>query len=110
VIRRPAASGDATLTLVHGAGTTGAPDLGLTGQTVSLSVEVYTPAGASGAPASLDFGIVHVADVVAHKVISVTNNAPVTALNDTLTGSVSASGPFTASGNLPGVGAGATIA
>jgi hypothetical protein len=48
---------------------------------------------------------VHVGDTVAQRAIAVTNSAPVTALNDTLAGSVSAPGPFTASGTLAGVAA-----
>ncbi len=102
--------GTATLALAStGAGTTGATDYALANQTVTLGGKVYTPAVASVAPASLDFGIVHVGDTVTQKIIAVTNSAPVPALNDTLTGSVSAPGPFTASGNLgAGVAAGAT--
>ena len=102
-------TGTATVKLAStGTGTTGAPDLALPNQTVNLTGKVYTPAEASVAPKKLDFGIVHVGDAVSQKAIAVTNSAPVTALNDALTGSVSASGPFTASGNLAGVAAGRT--
>ena len=102
-------TGTATVKLAStGTGTTGAPDLALPNQTVNLTGKVYTPAEASVATKKLDFGIVHVGDVVNQKGIAVTNSAPVTALNDALTGSVSAAGPFTASGSLAGVAAGRT--
>ena len=102
-------TGTATVKLAStGTGTTGAPDLALPSQTVNLTGKVYMPAEASVVPKKLDFGIVHVGDVVNQKAIAVTNSAPVTALNDALTGSVSAAGPFTASGSLAGVAAGRT--
>jgi hypothetical protein len=56
-------------------------------------------------PKHLNFGIVHVGDDVSSRNIAVTNIALPTALNDVLTGGVSASGPFTASGTLAGVAA-----
>jgi hypothetical protein len=102
-------SGNATLTLAStGAGTTGVSDYGLNGQNVGLAGKVYTAAQATVESTPISFGIVHVGDTVVQKAIVVTNSAQVTALNDTLTGSVSASGPFTASGTLAGVAAGAT--
>jgi hypothetical protein len=59
----------------------------------------------------IDFGIVHVGDVVASRNVAVTNAAAATALNDVLVGSIGTSGAssFTASGNLgSGLGAGQT--
>jgi hypothetical protein len=103
--------GNATLALAStGEGTTGAPDLALPSQNVALSGKVYTPAVAQVAHASVDFGIVHVGDVVAAQALSVTNAAPVTALNDLLRGSLGgAAGPFSAGGTLgAGLGAGDT--
>jgi hypothetical protein len=48
---------------------------------------------------SVNFGIVHVGDVVTPQGVSVLNTAPVTALNDTLSASIGgATGPFTSSG------------
>jgi hypothetical protein len=99
-------SGTATLGLTSsGTGTTGAPDLALTSQKVTLNGKVYTPAQATVDSTPINFGIVHVGDVVAEKAISVTNSASTTALNDTLRGSVSTSAAFTASGILAGVAA-----
>jgi hypothetical protein len=106
-------NGSAALALTStGAGTTGAPDLALPGQNVSLTGKVYTPAVAQVNNASVDFGIVHVGDVVAAKGVSVTNGAAVTALNDVLIGGIGgASGPFSASGTLgAGLAAGQTDA
>ena len=92
-----------------GAGTTGASDLAIGGGTVTLNGKVYTPAVATLDTPSVGFGIVHVGDVVSRGV-SVTNSAPVTALNDVLVASsLGATGPFTASGNLgAGLAAGQT--
>jgi hypothetical protein len=106
-------NGSAALALTStGAGTTGAPDLALPGQNVSLTGKVYAPAVAQVNTASVDFGIVHVGDVVAAKGVSVTNGAAVTALNDVLIGGIGgASGPFSASGTLgAGLAAGQTDA
>jgi hypothetical protein len=104
-------SGNATLTLAStGAGTTGAPDQSLSGQNVALNGKVYTPAVANVGTTNINFGIVHVGDVVPASAgnIAVTNGAAVTALNDVLIGTISASpSPFSASGNLgAGLGAG----
>ena len=92
-----------------GAGTTGAADLAIGNGTVTLNGKVYTPAVATLGTPSVAFGIVHVGDVVSQGV-SVTNSAPVTALNDVLVASsLGATGPFTASGNLgAGLAAGQT--
>jgi len=92
-----------------GAGTTGAADATLQSQDVALNGKVYTPAVAQVNTPAINFGTVHVGDVVAAQSISVTNAATVTALNDVLLGSASASGAFTASGNLgAGLAAGDT--
>ncbi len=106
-------SGTQALNLVStGAGTDGAVDLALNGQSVALNGKVYTPAVAQQNTPSVNFGIVHVGDTVAAQGVSVTNAAPVTALNDVLVASsLSATGPFTASGSLgAGLAAGQTSA
>ena len=86
------------LTLNHistGEGTTGAPDIGVGSSNVTLNGKVYTVAAATVQP-SVNFGIVHVGDVVAAQGVSVQNSAPATALNDTLRASIGgATGPFT---------------
>jgi hypothetical protein len=78
---------------------------------LSLTANIYTPAAATVTP-SVDFGIVHVGDPTPQKAISVTNSAPVTALNDVLTGgagTATPSPPFSISGNLgAGLTAGST--
>lgn len=67
---------------------------------VSLAGKVYEKAVAL-VQQVVDFGIVHVGELVAALGVSVTNDAPGAALNDTLTGSIGgASGPFTTAGNL----------
>jgi hypothetical protein len=103
-------SGNAALALAStGAGTTGAPDEALPGQSVAVTGKVYTPAAASVAPAALDFGIVHVGEAVAAKAVTVANVAPMSALNDVLQGSIAAGGAFNASGTLgAGLAAGAS--
>ena len=94
-----------------GAGTTGAADASVGSALVNLVGKVYQQAVALVNTAAVDFGIVHVGDVVAAQNVSVSNNAAVAALNDVLKGSIGATGPFTASGNLgAGLGAGATDA
>ncbi|HOI15512.1 MAG TPA: choice-of-anchor D domain-containing protein, partial [Geobacteraceae bacterium] len=106
-------AGTADLTLAStGAGTTGAPDYALPSQTVALTGKVYTPAVAQAGTTTIDFGIVHRGDTVTARTLAVTNDAPVTALNDVLRGTFGgASGPFTAGGTLgSGVAAGATDA
>jgi hypothetical protein len=104
-------SGSAALTLAStGAGTTGAPDLALAGQNVNLSGKVYTQAVAQVASTHVNFGIVHVGDVVTAQAVGVTNAAPVSALNDVLVGALGGgAGPFTAGGTLgAGLAAGQT--
>ena len=77
---------------------------------VTLNGKVYTPAQAEVPTQSVDFGIVHVGDVVALKSVEVRNTATVTALNDVLLGSFTGvTAPFTATGTLgTGVAAGAS--
>jgi len=105
-------NGTATVNLVSsGAGTTNAPDAALPSQSVALSGHVYTPAIGQTNTAIVDFGIVHRGDVVADRAVSVTNAAPVTPLNDALVASIGgAPSPFTTSGSVAGLGAGATDA
>ena len=83
-------------------------NVALGNQTVAVSGNVYTMAAADVATTTLDFGIVHVGDVIGTQALQVSNTAAVTALNDVLQGSFAgATGPFTASGNLgSGVAAG----
>ncbi|MBS0326997.1 MAG: choice-of-anchor D domain-containing protein [Proteobacteria bacterium] len=78
-------------------------------QQVTVNGKVYTPAAASVATTTVDFGIVHVGDGggTLSKGVTVGNGAATTALNDVLVGSISAGGtPFSGSGTL-GVGLGA---
>src|SRR6185369_12988429 len=105
-------NGTATVNLVSsGSGTTNAPDAALPSQSVALSGHVYTPAIAQTNTTIVDFGIVHRGDVVADRAVSVTNAAPVTPLNDALVASIGgAPSPFTTSGSVAGLGAGATDA
>ena len=93
-----------------GAGTDNAADLALSGQTVALNGKVYTPAVAQNNTTAVNFGTVHVGDSVAAHGVSVTNAAPVTALNDVLVASANgATGPFTSAGSLgAGLAAGQT--
>jgi len=93
-----------------GAGTSGLGKTALAGDSVVVQGNVYQVAVASVDSTPIDFGIVHVGDVVALQNIAVANTAPVAALNDVLTGGVSSvDGPFTGSGNLgSGVAAGGT--
>jgi hypothetical protein len=103
-------SGTVTLALAStGAGTTGAPDLALPSQDVAVNGKVYTPAVAQLNTTAVDFGIVRKGDVVAPRSVSVSNAAAATDLNDTLAASMgTVSGPFTGSGSVSGLGAGAT--
>ena len=99
-----------SLTLNHistGAGTTNAADLGVGSSIVALSGKVYT-AAVSAVQGAVNFGIVHVGDVVAALGVSVQNSAPVTALNDTLRASIGgAGGAFsTNTGVVAGLAAG----
>ena len=100
-------SGNQVLALASNGTITSNSDVALGNVNVALNGKVYTTAVAQVNTAAINFGIVHVGDVVALKNISVTNNAAVTALNDTLVGSISATGPFSGSGTL-GAGVAAT--
>jgi hypothetical protein len=93
-----------------GAGTSGLGKTSLAPDSVVVQGNVYQVAVATVDATPIDFGIVHVGDAVALQNIAVSNTAPVVALNDVLTGGVSAvDGPFTGSGTLgAGVAAGGT--
>ena len=102
-------SGNLTLNHIStGAGTTNAADIGVGSSNVALTGKVYTAATATVQP-SVNFGIVHVGDVVTAQGVAVQNNAPVTALNDTLRAQIGgAAGPFTSNnGAVAGLAAGA---
>ncbi|MCB1944016.1 MAG: choice-of-anchor D domain-containing protein, partial [Candidatus Accumulibacter sp.] len=103
-------NGTQTLDFVStGAGTTGAADIGVGNGNVAVSGKVYTPAVATLNTTNVNFGIVHVGDTVS-QAISVSNTAPVSALNDVLRGEFSsASASFSGGGTLgAGIDAGAT--
>jgi hypothetical protein len=105
-------NGTQTLDFVStGAGTTGAQDVAVGSGNINVLGKVYTAAVATLNTANIDFGIVHVGDSVG-QAISVSNSAPVSALNDVLRGGFSsASAPFSGAGTLgAGVAAGATDA
>ena len=91
-----------------GAGTDGAPDMSLAAGSVSLSGSVYQTAVAA-VTTSVNFGIVHVNDVVPDQAVAVSNTAS-GALVDVITGGFIApppGSPFIASGALgAGVAAG----
>ncbi len=94
----------------NGTGTSGLATLDLANSgPISVTGQVFQTAVAQvNGPATVDFGIVHVGDTVTGKNVSVTNAAPVAALNDVLQGSISANGAFTAQGNL-GAGLAANV-
>ena len=77
---------------------------------VVVQGNIYQAAVAGVDATPIDFGIVHVGDVVATQNIAVSNTAAVVALNDVLTGGLSqVDAPFNGSGNLgAGVAAGGT--
>ena len=78
-------------------------------QVIAVSGNVYQQAIGQVNGTTVDFGIVHVGDVVADRNLSVSNIAPVVALNDTMAGSLNGvSGPFGAVGSLTGLAAGQT--
>jgi hypothetical protein len=106
-------NGQVTLGLTStGAGTTGAADTSVGSAIVNVVGKVYQQAVALVNTTPVNFGIVHVGDSVTAQNVSVTNNAPVTGLNDVLLGSISANGPFSGSGSLgtTGLSASATDA
>ena len=97
--------GSATIAFVSDANNVGGCgadcQMALASQNVQVTGKVYQQALAQVNTNTVNFGIVHVGDSVTAQNVSVTNSAPVVALNDVLTGSLSgASGPFTASGTL----------
>jgi hypothetical protein len=92
-----------------GAGTTGAADISVGSAATNLVGRVYLAAVASVTNTLVDFGIVHVGDVVSPQALSVKNDAPTAALNDVLKGNFDgASGPFSAGGSFANLGAGDT--
>jgi hypothetical protein len=95
-------TGTATITLASDGVYNNGVTTPLTSQTINMNAKVYTPAQAQVLTVLVDFGIVHVGDVVAARVLTVTNPAPITALNDVLIGNFSSPtfGQFTASGTL----------
>jgi hypothetical protein len=104
-------SGSAKVNLTSsGIGTTGASDFALAQGTVAVSGNVYTAAVAQVNPLNVNFGTVHVGDVIGAQNVSVKNAAAVNALNDVLTGNISGgNSTFTVAGSLgAGVTAGAT--
>lgn len=104
-------SGNANINLTSsGAGTTNAADFALAPGSAALNGKVYAAAVGLVNTPNVDFGIVHVGDVVSAKNVSVSNSAAVAALNDKLTGDISGgSAKFAVSGTLgSGVTAGNT--
>jgi hypothetical protein len=92
-----------------GAGTSGLADTALASQTLILEGKVYATAVAHLSATIINFGTVHVGDVVAVKKLGVSNTAT-GILTDVLVGGFgTVTGPFTASGNLgAGVAAGSS--
>jgi len=91
-----------------GAGTTGAEDISIGSGTVALAGRVYEAAQAQLNTNTIDFGIVHVGEVVSAQAVSVSNSAPAAGLNDTLAAGFAGlpASPFSGSGGLSGLGAG----
>ena len=98
--------GTATLTLAStGIGTSGLADTSLASQTITLNGKVYAPAVAQLGTKTVNFGVVHVGDVV-NIPVAVTNTAAGT-LTDVLVGGFgTVTAPFTGSGSLAGLVAG----
>jgi hypothetical protein len=83
----------------------------LASQQVSVSGKVYSAAAAQVNTTAIDFGIVHVNDVIGAHGVSVTNSGPATALSDVLRGNFGgATGPFTANGSFAALAAQGTDA
>ncbi len=105
-------SGTATVGFAsNGQGIDGGAPVSVGSQAVTVTGKVYTPAVAQVNTSAVNFGIVHVGDVVGPQAISVGNAAAVTALNDTLVGGFSSvtGTAFNGAGTLgAGVAAGAT--
>ena len=103
--------GNASINYISsGAGTTGAADASVGTGIVNVIGKVYETAVGQVKTNNVNFGIVHVGDVISPLSVSVTNGAAVTALNDVLIGDITTSSAmFSASGNLgSGVAAGST--
>jgi len=104
-------SGNASINLTSsGAGTTNAADFLLAPGSAALNGKVYAAALGTLNTTAVNFGIVHVGDVVGSQNVSVANSAAAVALNDVLTGDITGgSGPFAVAGTLgSGVTAGST--
>lgn len=101
-------AGIATLSLASNGTITNNDNVTLASQNVALNGKVYTAAEAIVQPGGINFGIVHVNEVVGQRGVSVQNNAPITALNDTLRAQIGGTaGPFTNNGaNVAGLVAG----
>jgi hypothetical protein len=90
-----------------GAGTSGFSPFALPTQSTAVNGKVYTPAVGQLNTAVVDFGIVRVGDSVGARNVNVGNLAQATALNDTLSASLSGlSGAFAAGSAVSGVAAG----
>lgn len=94
--------GAATINLTSsGAGTTLAADEALGSASVGLSGKVYQAAQGQLNTNAIDFGIVHVGDIISAQGVSVTNSATAAALNDVLMGDISGgNSPFILNGTL----------
>ena len=106
-----AKSGAALISLASdGTGTSGFGALGIGSQQVAVSGNVYAPAVAKLNTPVVNFGIVHVGDVMTSRGVSVTHDASPAGLNDTLLGTISGgNAPFASGGTLgAGLLAGAT--
>jgi hypothetical protein len=83
-----------------GTGTSGLAAINSNAQNITVNATGYTTAVATVQPTTINFGIVHVNQVVTAQSVSVQNTAVVTpGFNDTLKAQISSTtGPFTASG------------
>jgi PEP-CTERM motif len=90
--------------------TSGLAAINSNAQNITVNATGYTTAVATVQSTPINFGIVHVGDVVATQGVSVANTAAVTAANDTLKATIGgATGPFTSSGGpVSGLTAGGT--
>jgi hypothetical protein len=106
-----AVNGTATVSFVSDASNVGGCEpncqVNLAPQNVAVTGKVYAPAVAQLNTETVNFGIVHVGDVVSGVGVDVRNVAPVAGLNDTLAaGFGSVGGPFTGIGSVAGIGPG----
>jgi hypothetical protein len=106
-----AVNGTATVSFVSDASNVGGCEpncqVNLAPQNVAVTGKVYAPAVAQLNTGAVNFGIVHVGDVVPTFGIDVSNVAPTAGLNDTLAaGFGSVGGPFTGIGSVAGIGPG----